>query len=108
MWCRIHDFFQGWGMATEDHQKIIFFRDVYQCYKRDITEFPGERNDFFWDNIYASLKKYLVMRSMALEEKWKKNPPKWDKISIPKINKPFPKLNLVEVFSVQPMRRRDD
>jgi hypothetical protein len=89
-WCEIHDFVSGWGMClfneeTEDYEKSIFFTEVHWCFGKDISEFEGEKDDAFWDDLHKQMAPLLAQRARDLQEHNEKHPLRFDKINIPKI-----------------------
>lgn len=82
-WRRIHDFFYGYGYINGD--KRMFERDVKRLLKHSLFE-----EEVSLDEVYEKLQPLLIVDC----EERKKNyrPFKLEKLSIPLVNREYPKL----------------
>ena len=97
-WHYIHDFL--WGFGFRRKEKVIYLEDVARLLKDKLPEaektfrflrknnFAGECKEL--DEIYAQLQPLLEAELAERRKNYK--PAKFDRISIPKVNRVFPHL----------------
>lgn len=85
-WSSVHNFFHGWGLVHGDGRSI---------WAKDACRYLDELDIFVLatkeeiEDVYERLREPLHKEAERIS---KLPPPKFDRLVIPKINKPFPKL----------------
>jgi tRNA U34 5-methylaminomethyl-2-thiouridine-forming methyltransferase MnmC len=108
-WHKIHGFMQGWGMRehipdneivlqelserckvvkSKQQEKVIWLGDAHRYLKITSYDFFKLSSDELYE-LHEKLQPYL---DAELERRRQLPPAKFEKISLPKINKPYPKL----------------
>lgn len=95
-WKLIHDFFKGWGWLkhTADGEHLtIFLHDVHTFMpERLATLTPRNRapiSDYdpaVLDQLWLDLKPHLEAYAIAMAEHFRKHPPKFDRIFVPRFS----------------------
>lgn len=96
MWDVIHDFFSGWGYYKPEDKKFLFVDDVHRLLGIELFDrYPPiehRSEDVGLEEIYQHLQPKLEQEIAELRTKLRANPPRFDKFTIPKINKQYPPL----------------